>query len=525
MEQPRPSRRTCARFGVFEADLFAKELRKSGVRIKLQEQPFQVLAALLQRSGEVITREELREKLWPADTFVDFDNGLNTAINKIREVLGDLAHNPRFIETLPRRGYRFIAPVEVLADSSSNREQNGLISILNRAASTSPKWKPAATAIGIALVVGLVAVVGTFFIHRRSGLTPKDTVVLADFDNRTGDAIFEDTLKQALATQLAQSPFLNILSDQRVNETLRQMSRSPSDRITLDAAREICQRTGSTAVLAGSIGSLGSQYVIGLNAMNCASGDSLAREEMQASRKEDVLNILGVVATRVRARLGESLASIQKFDTPIEQATTSSLEALKAYSLGRRASDAKGDVEAIQFLKHAIELDPNFALAYSVLATHYSNLGEANLASEYARKGFDRRERVSERERFGISAIYYFAVLGDLEQEQHTYQVWKQTYPRDWVPWSNSASNLHIFGQDDRAVTEGQEAVRLNPDHSVCYVNVGFSFLALNRRDEAQQVAQRALERGINAPVLHSLLYLVAFLENDAKGMDAQLAA
>ena len=167
MEQPRPSRRTCARFGVFEADLFAKELRKSGVRIKLQEQPFQVLAALLQRSGEVITREELREKLWPADTFVDFDNGLNTAINKIREVLGDLAHNPRFIETLPRRGYRFIAPVEVLADSSSNREQNGLISILNRAASTSPKWKPAATAIGIALVVGLVAVVGTFFIHRR----------------------------------------------------------------------------------------------------------------------------------------------------------------------------------------------------------------------------------------------------------------------------------------------------------------------------------------------------------------------
>jgi serine/threonine protein kinase/Flp pilus assembly protein TadD len=377
----------------------------------------------------------------------------------------------------------------------------------------------------VAVLVALL--VGTLYLrsHQSRRLTEKDTIVLPDFTNTTGDPIFDDTLKQALATQLAQSPFLNILSDQRVSETLRMMGRSPGERITLDRAREICERTGSTAVLAGSIGSLGSQYVIGLNATNCVSGDSLAREEMQASRKEEILNSLGKATTSLREKLGESLGSIQKFDTPVEQATTSSLEALKAFSLSLRTANEKGDADAIPFLKRAIELDTNFAVAYSFLAIRYSNLGELSMASESAQKAFDLRERVSEREQFQISEAYYIFVPGDLDQQMRNYQVWEQTYPRDWEPRQGSAIALQNLGEYDRALPEAQEALRLNPDHLNCYVNLGFSFLYLDRIDEARQVAQRALARGLDREPIRALLYQVAFLENDAKGMETQLTA
>jgi tetratricopeptide (TPR) repeat protein len=376
-----------------------------------------------------------------------------------------------------------------------------------------------------ALLIALAAGALYWRSARAPKLTEKDTIVLADFANTTGDAIFDDTLKQALATQLAQSPFLNILSDQRVSETLRMMGRSRGDRITRDTAREICQRTRSTAVLAGSIGNLGSQYVIGLNALNCTSGDALAREETQAARKEDVLNALGKAATGLREKLGESLASVQKFDTPVVQATTSSLEALKAYSLGLRVVDTKGDVEAIPFFKRALELDPNFAQAYTSLAFRYGNLGEADLASEYAQKAFDHRERVSEREQLGISAAYYFEALGDLDQELRVYKIWEQTYPRDWVPYNNSSEDLSNFGDYDHALTEAEEALRLNPDHANCYLDVAFRFLALDRRDEAEQVVQRALTHGLDVPDFHVVLYQVAFLEGNNKGMQAQVAA
>jgi eukaryotic-like serine/threonine-protein kinase len=378
---------------------------------------------------------------------------------------------------------------------------------------------------GLAALI-LVAAAGLYFWRSRASakLTDKDTIVLADFSNTTGDAIFDDTLKQALATQLVQSPYLSVLSDQRASETLRMMGRSPADRITVDIAREICERTGSTVSIAGSIGTLGSQYVIGLSAMNCKSGDSLAREEVQAPRKEDVLNMLGTAATSLRKKLGESQASIQKFDTPIEQATTSSLEALKAYSVGGRTMGTGEDGPSIPFFKHAIELDPNFASAYALLATAYGNLGETDLAAESAQRAFDLRGRVSEQEKFIISSRYYWTVLGDLDQETHTYQVWEQTYPRNPDPHNDAGVNFRIFGEFDRALREHQEAFRLNPDFGTAYNNVAEDFLALNRLDEAKQVAERALARWPDAPQPHWVLYAVAFLGNDTKGMAEQLA-
>src|SRR5208282_5124166 len=237
-------------------------------------------------------------------------------------------------------------------------------------------------------------------------LTEKDTVVLADFDNKTGDAVFDDALKQALAVQLGQSPFLNILSERKVEETLRLMGRPSAERITTDVARELCIRTGSKAIVQGSISNLGGQYVIGLNTVGCSSGDTLATEQEQAATKQDVLKALGTAASALRGKLGESLATVQKFDVPVE-ATTPSLEALKAYSMGVTTGRMKGDAEAIPFLKRSIELDPNFAMAYVGLGVHYSNLGQASLAAEYAKKAYDLRDRVSDREKYRISAFYF----------------------------------------------------------------------------------------------------------------------
>jgi eukaryotic-like serine/threonine-protein kinase len=374
-----------------------------------------------------------------------------------------------------------------------------------------------------AVAVAVLAAGFYFYLHRAPKLTEKDTIVLADFANTSGDPIFDDTLKQALATQLAQSPFLNILSDQRVSETLRMMGRPPGDRITVDTAREICQRTGSTAVLAGSIASLGSQYVIGLNALNCASGDSLDREEMQASRKEDVLTILGKVATSIRGKLGESLASIQKFNTPVAQATTSSLEALKAYTLCIQTKAAKADQPAIPFCKQAVDLDPNFATAYALLATMYYNLGESELANQSAQKAYDLRDRVSEREKLEITSVYDFACLGDLDQEMRVYQIWEQTYPRDFRPHQDSAVDLVGFGDYEHALAEAQTSMQLNPDNGDSYTTIASAFLALNRIDEAKRIARQGLARGLHHPGLHGALLAAAFLENDTKETEAQL--
>src|SRR5438445_2938049 len=380
-------------------------------------------------------------------------------------------------------------------------------------AARSRLWKvlvPVAVVLVAALIVG-----GSLYYRSRSStrLTEKDTVVLADFDNKTGETVFDGTLKQALAVDLGQSPFLNILSDRKIGETLQLMGRRANDNVTREVAQEICLRTGSKALLAGSISRLGSQYIVGLQAVNCGNGDTLAKEQGEASSKEEVVKALGNVASSLRTKLGESLVSVQKFNVPIE-ATTSSLEALKTFSMGVTTAREKGDAEAIPFVRRAIELDPNFALAYAALGVSYSNLSQPSLSAENLRRAYELRERVSEKERLRISADYYAFVTGELEKEAQTYQLWSQSYPHDAGPHLNLGNYFLVLGQYDKSLAETEEPQRLeaNLDALVAYANRGIAFLALNRPDDAKATFEQALARKVDGGFLRLEMYYLAFV-------------
>jgi serine/threonine protein kinase/DNA-binding winged helix-turn-helix (wHTH) protein/tetratricopeptide (TPR) repeat protein len=812
-----------ARFGVFELDLKAGELHKDGQTVLLQEQPLQVLRMLVVRAGGLVTREEIQKKLWPNDTVVEFDHGINTAIQKLRQALGDSADKPTYIQTVARRGYRFVMPVERLDTSAPiardigigprstdetgvqvrlepvgltgktvshyrvlgivggggmgvvykaedlklgravalkflpeevgddpralerfQREartasslnhpnictiyeieehegqpfivmellegrtlrdqlaaatlaaeplsigqvlnfalqisegleaahEKGIIhrdikpanifittkgvakildfglaklvlrpsavhaipaelggkesltlsragvaigtaaymspeqvrgqpldartdlfsfglvlyematgqraftgegatavqdAILNHApappAELNPelpsnlqdviqkclekdrnpryqnaaevraglekvkrrrehsllsRWKLLATAavVVIALLAG-----GLYWRSRKAiRLTEKDTIVLADFTNTTGDSVFDDTLKQGLAVQLEQSPFLAMASETKVNGTLHLMGRPAGDRLTSEVTREVCQRTGSKAMVIGSIAGLGSQYVIGLKAVNCDTGDVLAEAQESAAGKEAVLKALDAAAVTLRGNLGESLNSVQKYATPLEEATTPSLEALQAYSLGRKTSSAKGDTAALPFYKRAVELDPNFAMAYRDISAAYNNLNEAGRAAENAEKAYELREKVSERERFSIEAFYYMIATGELEKAAEVYELWQQTYPRDDTPYTNLGFIFSSLGNGERALEEAQEAMRLEPNDVTNYANLGAGYENLNRLDEAEAVVfKQPEERKLENEHLLANRYFLAFL----KGNTAQMA-
>jgi eukaryotic-like serine/threonine-protein kinase len=381
---------------------------------------------------------------------------------------------------------------------------------------------------GTIVIAGLIAIltVGSIVFFRFRGahaLTEKDSVLLADFVNTTGDAVFDGTLKQALAAQLSQSPFLNILSEDRVREALRFMGRSPDDRLTRDVAREICQRQALKAMLAGSIANLGNHYVITLEAINAQTGDGIAREQTEAENKEQVLRALGEAATKLREKLGESLQSIEKFDAPIEQATTSSLEAFKAYSLGLEQHLKGRYLEAVPLYKRAIEIDPNFASAHLRLSTVYHNSRQYDPAAEASQRAYDLRERVSERERLYIVTNYYDRVTGELDKYIETMELWKRTYPRDYVPHNNLSLQYIYLGQFEKGVTEAREAIALNPNAGPAHSNLAIAFVALNRFDEAQQVIEQALSQKIDTGWMHRNLYMIAFIRGDTAAMNQQL--
>jgi DNA-binding winged helix-turn-helix (wHTH) protein/Flp pilus assembly protein TadD/predicted Ser/Thr protein kinase len=778
-------------FGAFELDVRAGELRKHGLKIRLQEQPFQVLLMLLERPGEVVLREEIRKKLWPNDTIVEFAPSINAAIQRLRDTLGDSADEPRYVETVARRGYRFIGeltreepaleppqpptddtfadpsdltghtishyrvyeklghggmgqvyrardtklgrdvalkvlpeefaqdsdrmarfereaqvlaalnhpniaqiygveeralvmelvpgeslkgplPLETalnymgqIADALEAAHEKGIVHrdlkpanvkvtqqgvvkvldfglamvmlgpkaalddtensptltatlsqagvILGTAAYMSPEqargkpvdkradvWafgvvlyemlagrqafrgetitdvlaavvteepdltrvpakvrrllqtcfqkdpKQRLQAIGdwrllledapraarqygrsIALVaLGVIAAAGAAYFllrPRLPKLTERDTVVLADFTNTTGDPVFDGTLRQGLSAQLEQSPFLSLVSDQRIAQTVGLMAQPKDSRLTKELSREVCQRTASTATVEGSIASLGSQYVLGLNAVNCRNGDLLAQEQVTANGKEQVLKALGDAAAKLREKLGESLASVQKYNAPPENVTTPSLEALQAYGRGYQATLVKDDsAGALPFFQRAVSLDPNFAMAYAWLGTTYSNLGENVRASENMRKAYELRGRTSELEKLYISATYENLVTGNLEAAPAVFELMAQTYPRDYSPQVYLCVIYAELGEHEKALTAAQEALKVDPSSGLAYGNLAFAYVVLNRLDEAKATAQEAAAHNLDNPHIHLVLYLVDFLQHNTEAKERE---
>jgi serine/threonine protein kinase/Flp pilus assembly protein TadD len=390
---------------------------------------------------------------------------------------------------------------------------------------TAPKkpWKILLPAI-VAVLVLLIA--GAWYLRSKQSakLTEKDSVLLADFVNTTGNAVFDGTLKQALAVQLEQSPYLNIFPESRIQQALKFMGRTPDERVTKDVAHEICLREGVKAMLTGSISSLGSHYVITLEAVNAQTGDSLDREQVEAESKEQVLKSLDKAASSLREKLGESIGSVQKFTTPLEAATTSSLEALKEFSIGQEKHSTFDDDGAIPHLKRAVELDPTFAMAWAVLGITYNNTGNTKQAFECLQKAFDVKDRASERERFYISGHYYGTFRGQLDKQLETLEQWSQAYPRDGVPLDNLALAEQDLGQFDKALAYASQAMKLNSKDHYAYQNLATSYQYLNRYDEAKAVAEQAIAQKIDPWSLHMTLYWTAFVRGDDAAMQQEVA-
>src|SRR5579862_4589181 len=380
---------------------------------------------------------------------------------------------------------------------------------------TVPNWLASKGVWGGIVAAVLLVVAGIFFWQRPArGLTEKDAILVTDFTNTTGDAVFDGTLKSATAVGLGQSPYLNVVSDQKVQQTLKLMGQPPDARITTEIGKQICSRDAVKAMLTGSIASLGTQYVLTLNVVNAATGDILAQEQVQASKKEEVLSTLGTAVTQIRTKLGESLASVKKFDKPLEEATTSSLEALKAYSEAEVLRNKGDESGAIPLLKHAIELDPNFAYAHATLGTSYNNIGQSALYDKYLKQAFDLKDRASERERLYIAGHYYDAI-GDINQEMQTWQLYVQTYPSDEIPLSNLGVLYNRLGEDENGLKYTLKEIQIAPDSNFGYLNAAWSYDALGRFEEAKSVANAGMKRVGDVPVVHAMLAVTALAQGD----------
>jgi tetratricopeptide (TPR) repeat protein len=375
------------------------------------------------------------------------------------------------------------------------------------------------------MAVLALSAAGYLYFHRALKLTDKDTIVLADFTNTTGDSVFDGTLRQGLAVQLEQSPFLSLVSDTRIQKALLLMGRPADTRLTPDLARDLCERTGSAACLEGSIAGLGSQYVLGLRAKNCRSGDLLDEEQGQASRKEDVLSALSQIASKFRTRVGESLALVRQHDTPLEEATTPSLEALQIYSQAMKVLYSTGSATAVPLFKRAIEIDPKFAMAYAFLGRMYGDIGESELSAENTSKAWQLRDRATDAEKFFITANYDLQVTGNLEKAQETFELWAQTYPREiHAPGLLSGMIYPVFGKHEKAIEAAKTAIALDPDFPFAYVNLATSYQFLGRLEDAEKIFQQASERKVLIPEMLEQRYDLAFLRGDKAEMERQVA-
>jgi serine/threonine protein kinase/tetratricopeptide (TPR) repeat protein len=452
----------------------------------------------------------------------------------IKELLTDLRRLKQRLEfetelersSVPHGTYSTLKSGDVAAPTTPERalptKTVSHVSSAEYIATEIKRHKIAAAVLASLLLAGTAA--GFYFYYNRAKpLTDKDTVLLADFVNTTGEPVFDGTLKQALAVHLGQTPFLNLFPEERVRETLRFMNRSPDERITRDVGREICERQGIRALLIGSIASLGSHYVITLEALNPRSGDPYAREQIEAESKEKVLSSLSKAAWNLRKKLGESLSSMQKYDMSIEQATTASLEALKAYAMGNEERAKGRPREALAFYKRATELDPNFAMAYARIGVHYGNQGEFETAKDYVQKAYDLRERVSERERLYITEKYNNYITGDMNKGLETLQTWAKLYPNDFIPHNNLSLNYQFIGRYDEAIKEALEAVRLSPNNASARINLVGSFLGAGKIDEAEQALGELEKINPDAESVHSTRFVFASLRNDQAAMDREI--
>ena len=512
-------------FGPFRVDPEKELLLRGDQAVSLTPKTFQILLVLVRHSQEIVTKEDMLKTVWP-DTFVEEAN-LSRNIFLLRKALGETPQDHQYIVTVPGRGYRFAEDVQVVPQLTPNSD-------LSFVAASHAKveveiretrdWRRFALA-GL-VVVSFVAGAFRWFVHRSPVLTEKDTIVLADFANSTGDPVFDGTLRQGMAVQLEQSPYLTLLSDQRIQQVLGLMAKPADSELTPEIAREVCERAQSAVVADGSIHILGTHYVLGLKATNCRTGAVLDEEQVEAARKEDVLKALDQMASKFRTNVGESIATVRQHDTPLEEDTTPSLEALKAYSMARslRYSEA-GYASALPLLKRAVEIDPDFATAYAFMGRVYGDMGESSLSAESAAKAYQLRNHATERERFFIDVTFDRQVTGNLEKAHQTLKSWAKAYPRDRDAHAmlSGFSSLGL-GNYDEAIENGKQAINLDPDWPIAYWNVTSANIYLDRLDEASNVLQQASSRRLEFDDQIVLRYQMAFLKGDRAGMAREAA-
>lgn len=524
MEATARTRRT--RFGAFEVNLRSGEVHKHGIRLKLQDQPFHLLALLLEHPGEVVTREELRQKLWAADTFVDFDTGLNSAIKKLRDVLGDSAEEPRYIETLPRRGYRFIAQVENGDLPISGPAEIHLAPVVPVRPTPGPSNKRrviVAAAVAAFVLVGVLTAWRAFY--ARAALTGTDVILLASFVNKTGDPIFDNSLDKALEVKLTESPFLSVFPEANVRETLRTMRHDSNERVSQELGIEICKRQGLKALVVPEIAGFGRKYLITLEAIDVQNQKTIGRRQEEAEGKDQVIAALGKAGSELRRLLGESLSSLEKYNAPLDLATTSSLEALQAYRTGQTLYRSGKRRESIPFYERAIELDPQFCSAYSMLGSAYHGIGDEEASRKNFRKAFELKDsRLTQEENFQTTALYYSAITGNLEKETAVLVLYKQAYPRNAMAFNLLGIAYAQLGRTEEALQEFYSAIDHSPVPSAQnYANASQALMILGRFDEAKKLLDQWRQKGTLNSFQTATRYRIAFIENDAASME-QLA-
>ncbi|WP_433983880.1 winged helix-turn-helix domain-containing protein [Tunturiibacter empetritectus] len=447
-----PKTRQLYEFGPFRLDAEKDLLLREGETIPIAPKAFQILLVLIRHHKQVVTKDDLLKTIWP-DTFVEEAN-LSRNIFLLRKALGESPQDHQYIVTVPGRGYRFAEDVQLVSDRELNVVTASHSNVEVEVEETTPwRWM----AVAAVLLVAVVAGAWKLFVHRAPALTEKDAVMLADFTNSTGDPVFDGTLRQGLAVQLEQSPYLRLISDKRIQQTLRLMNKPADTRLTPGIAREICARTGGAAALDGSISSLGTQYVLGLKAINCRNGETVDEEQVQAARKEDALKALTTIASNFRSRVGESLRTIREHDTPLQQATTSSLDALQNYTAGLSIMDQGHFRAAIPLFERSIAIDPNFAMAYYLRGIAYEQAGDVERSTEDATRAFSLVDRVSDTERTDITA-YYYRFTGELDKEIDAWQLSARNYPRNWGPHNQISLTLIDMGRFEEGLEEGREA-------------------------------------------------------------------